>query len=324
MSILFKKEGEVTIMKKNIGVTTINSLRRRCFENINYDVPVSKKSWLIYLLLVGVPLPLIIAEEKEDKLFVFYGGNEIGAILQFIRGEFALEKVVGFNKLIDKELEGKTFFDFSDELKEKFLETEIAISVFRPPLNEEERKFAFMALKDTSKLATEPVKEENKLPNIEQKNETRSINEQLEQLLTHQFFEKVNISPLTIDVPIQLFMITKDGVTSNLSSRKIIEFKEAMKKVPDITPELDYMNVAFAEKKQFLKKAHLPMISICAHLAIENGVNPSEFDKIIEEFFAKNNPQYKKACDNGTASKSNVNIRLNIMKKFFEEYIETK
>lgn len=311
-------------MRKNISVTTINSLRKRCFENVTCSSSIREKSLLIYLLLVGVPLPLIVAEEKEDKLFVYLGTNGIGIILQFIGGEFALEKEMVFSKLINENLEGKTFFDFSDELKEKFLETEIAISVFRPPLSEEERKIAFMSLKDVNKTSIEDNKTEGRLHNVGQENEIRSIDEQLGQLLTHQFFEKVNISPLTIDIPIQLFMITKNGVASDLSSKKIVKFKEAMTNIPDIKPELDYMNEAFTEKKQFLKKAHLPMVTICAHLAIENGVSPSEFCKIIEAFFAKDNPQYKKACDNGTASKSNVNIRLNIMKNFFEEYIKTK
>ena len=80
---------------------------------------------------------------------------------------------------------------------------------------------------------------------------------------------------------------------------------------------IDFLDKAYAEKTVYLKKAHLPMVYVCAQKALESKIPPAIFKTIIDDFFAANDPAYKKAGDNGTASKSNVNTRIRLMLEYY-------
>jgi hypothetical protein len=303
-------------MRININKVTLNSVRRGCFINLGGNsFTEDEKSDLIYRILAGIPLPVIVTEEVDNKFCVLSEKDIVLTILQFIQGDFVPRKNELLSRLIEESIEGKTFNDFSEALKEKFLETQIIIGVYRP-LNNGERDILISALsKDRQPLKPDIIHffgSKNAFLSQVQDEQT------IEGYINHPFFSKVNAIP-GIELVIPLMMITKEGVSCNLSSQNINEFKEAMGRVPDIRRELDYLNSAFNEKTIYLKKAHLPMIYVCAREAINDRIDPAKFKAIIDSFFATTIPEYKKASDNGTASRANVNTRTRIMLDFYKK-----
>jgi hypothetical protein len=310
-------------MRININKVTLNSVRRGCFVNLgDNSFTEDEKSDLIYRILAGIPLPVIVTEEVENKFCVLSEKDIVLTILQFIQGDFVARKNELLSQLIEESIEGKTFNDFSEPLKEKFLETQVIIGVYRP-LCSSERDILISALSkekqphNTTVTVYSPDAAEVCSGQVQEGQQT------IEGYINHPFFAKINAVPGT-DVVIPLMMITKEGVSCNLSSQNINEFKEAMECVPNIRRELDYLNSAYTEKTNYLKKAHLPMIFICARDAINDGLDPAEFKNVIDSFFATIIPEYKKASDNGTASKANVNTRTRIMLEFYNKATHKK
>lgn len=316
-------------MRKNINKVTMNFLKRNKFENdVENVLSLKDKSVLIYMILSGIPFPMIIAEERGDSHFVLSGWNAISTVQQFMRGEFSIEGIDMMEELLTESIVGKTFFDFSDDLKDEFLDTEMVISVFRHPLTGGERETVLNVLNKAhvyngihlpsfdAQIVFPAIKEES-VEKAKTNGKPQSIDEQLESMLKHPFFEKVNISPLTNDIAISLFMVSENGAISDLSGAKIAEFKTNLSEVPSYKPVVEFLNQAYTEKTAYLKKAHLPMVYVCAQKALESKVTAVRFKTIIDDFFASNNPAYKKAGDNGTASKSNVNTRIRLMLEYF-------
>lgn len=324
------REGE-HVMKKNINKVTMNFLKRNKFSNKEENtLSLEEKSLLIYMILAGIPFPMIILEETEEtKYLVLSGWNAVSTVQQFMRGEFALKSIETLNGMIPENIEGKTFFDFSDELKDEFLDTEMVISVFRYPLQESERAAVINVLNTAQiynrsnlspsigKNVAAPVIDEDHEPESQPEKDLSPIDEQLEDMLKHPFFEKINVNHLTDDIALSLFMVSEDGAISDLSGKKIAEFKNNLEKLPDYKHVLEFLNQAYNEKTTYLKKAHLPMVYVCAQKALNLNLSPEKFKEIIDAFFASNNPAYKKAGDSGTATKTNVNIRIKLMLEFF-------
>lgn len=332
-------------MKNNIIKVTLNFLKRNNFIFKANKISLENKSRIIYTILAGIPLPLIIVEEKKDAFNVITGGDYIDAILQFLNGKFALVKDELLNKFIKEDLSNKTFNDFSDDLKEEFLETEIAISVFRSLRKSEkdviikiiDNKKVVNTDTDTdtnAKTKTKANTKANTKAKTKQKKSTSStksnnnaekaispVEKQLEEILNHPFFEKVHVRPITTNLIIPFLMVSNDGAEKALSTKNIQKFKENMNEVPNINKELDFLNKAYQEKTTYLKKIHLPMIFNCARNALNSNITPTKFKNIIDQFFDENIPEYKKACDNGTSSKTNVNTRTTVMLKFFNKNI---
>ena len=158
---------------------------------------------------------------------------------------------------------------------------------------------------------------------IDDQVEEKDISNKLHNLLNKFFFSNVNIKrPLTNDIIFLMLMVSDSGVNFNLSSKNIAAFEKELKFLPeDLEPTIDYMGEAYFENTDYLKKTHLPMIYLCAKKAMENNVSPERFKEILDSFFESNNQHYKKASDDGTSSKSQVNKRIEIMTKYFNKQI---
>jgi len=320
-------------MKNNINKVTMNFFRRTKFSNAsNFSLSIDEKSKLIYMVLAGIPLPIIMLEELgENEYFVLSGAEIVSTIQEFMNERFALNAFKVLKKFVSESVEGKTFSEFSEELKDDFLDTEMVISVFRHPLNEEERNAVLTVISHTPASSTESTsvevekKSEPKTtainPELKEAHGLSGIEEQLENVLNHPFFRKVNINQLNSDIVVSLFMVSENGAVSDLSGAKIANFKSQLTELPNYKDVADYLDKAYTEKTTYLKKAHLPMVYVCAQKALKSNLPPEKFKEVIDAFFASNNEEYKKAGDNGTASKANVNTRIRLMVEFFNNNI---
>jgi hypothetical protein len=82
---------------------------------------------------------------------------------------------------------------------------------------------------------------------------------------------------------------------------------------------LNYLNLAFQDKRAYLKLINVPIIMYVAQQAKGMGVEPKEFAEKIDSFFmdvqSGKNDEYSIACQQGSAKKANVQTRLSNMSK---------
>lgn len=288
---------------------TINWLKRQVKDKVETGVSQKEKSDILYSLLAGVPAPMVVLEDTGKSCSVLNGNDLVASIIQFIHGGFALEKNEVFEAEVGEGYVGKTYFDFSDDEKERFLDLEIFVNTL-DTLTEVQRK-----LLTTAYTTIQP-----KI--VAQEIETISCEADavLEQFLNHKFFEVVNISAPSIDLVTQLLMVTEEGALSELRVKDIIEFKQGLSKDIDMSKELDYLAKAYTEKTTYLKKTHLPMIYVCAGLALKDKVKPVKFKEMMDKFFdnMSDDCKYKKACDSST-SKSKANIRIKELVQYYKD-----
>lgn len=289
---------------------TINWLKRQIKDKIETNISQKEKSDILYSLLAGVPAPMVVLENKNQTCSVLNGNDLVASIVQFIYGGFSIQKNEIFEEEVGNKYVGKTYFDFSDDEKENFLDLEVFVNVL-DPLTEAQRKILTTAYTAQNK-AVGAVGQE--VENI-----SCEADEVLEQFLGHKFFEIVNISVPSIDLVTQLLMVTKEGAKSELRVKDVVEFKKGLSKDIDMTKELDYLAKAYTQKTTYLKKTHLPMIYVCAGLALEDKVKPIKFKEIMDKFFDSmtDDCKYKKACDSST-SKSKANIRIKELVQYYK------
>lgn len=290
------------MIKGSIEKHTLNWLKRNVHD-VSSNISTKEQSDIIYGLLVGVPAPVVIIEESGDNYSLLSGNDLITSLKNFINGNITIESNSLF-ELEDSSFKGKTFFDFSDVEKEKFLEVEVMVNILRP-LTENQRNIIVNLTK-------------TKVANNEKRQIVCEADHILEGVLKHKFFEYVNIPNISIDVVAQILMFNENGAVSELRSVDIIEFKKALKKKDIcIDKELDFLGKAYTEKTSYLKKTHLPMIVQCARRAMKDGVKPDKFKSLMDNFFNDIPGDYKKAADS-TSSRSKANVRLKVLTQYYE------
>lgn len=297
------------MIKASTDKHTLNWLRRRVNNDLLSTLSIENKSNIIYSLLAGVPAPVIVLEEG-DKYSIINGSDVLCSIIQFIHGGFELQGNTEYETEIGRTLKGKTYFDFSDDEKENFLDTEVVVSI-TPALTECQRNILKTSLFNGITIQGQAVKVVKSSP----------IDSCLEELLTHKFFEAVNISSPSIDLVAQFLMISEDGVSTELRVKDIIAFKENLtEKECDIIKELDYLAKAYPEKTPYLKKTHVPMVFVVGKRALKDKLKPEKFRKIMDEFFDNMVEEYKKNCDS-SSSKSKANARIRAIMGFYNSAI---
>lgn len=294
------------MIKKTTDKHTINWLKRSIKDIAGATLPADVKSNIVYSLLAGIPAPMIILEGDTTGYGLVSGGDFVNSVMDFIHGGFSIEKNDIYEAEIGKHFVGKTFFDFSDEEKDIFLELEVVVIILRP-LTDNQRKaveFSYSRINVVDAVAVVSA--------------TSQIDITLEKYLAHKFFEAVNISSPSIDLITQFLMINEQGTTTELRVKDIIAFKESITEEPNINNELDYLAKAYTEKTIYLKKTHLPMIFVCARVALADKVKPVKFKEIMDKFFEDMSEEYKKACDS-SSSRSKANTRLKVLIQYYKD-----
>lgn len=85
----------------------------------------------------------------------------------------------------------------------------------------------------------------------------------------------------------------------------------------EIRDVLDYMNDAVESKCSYFKMVNMPIVLYVAKTAKSKGIAAADYGKLLEDFFLKayshKDCDYMRACQAGSAKKTNVQTRLRIL-----------
>jgi hypothetical protein len=85
---------------------------------------------------------------------------------------------------------------------------------------------------------------------------------------------------------------------------------------------LDYLDAAVTEKRQYLKKAHIPGIFHVAQAAMDMGMRTFVFGARLDEFFAdlEDKPEYMATYGAGSSKRGVVQARVRILGGILDGY----
>jgi len=88
----------------------------------------------------------------------------------------------------------------------------------------------------------------------------------------------------------------------------------------EIEKVLNYLDDALQEKRQYLKKVHVPVVMYIAKEAMNQKIAPDVFRVLLDEFFESlsENDEYMAACKSGSAKRASVQLRVKIMSGIIE------
>jgi hypothetical protein len=277
-----------------------------------------KKSNLIVSLLLSVPLESLLLEESEKKSHnVLDGKQRTLTLCAFVNDEFALSPKIRVKEIDGSPLVGMKFSMLPEELQSRIMEYELSISVLRP-LESEERAMVFLLRNQAVPLS----KMDLSLVMLgERAMDTFAM------LCDHNFMQnKIKLTAPArrkhddLSVLLQ-YMILRSRPETGFSGAEIMSFCDDIKNeetdIPadEITAMLDYLDEAISEKRAYLKKVHIPVVFYVAQLATEKDIVPEEFGLRLDAFF-ENQPddgEYMAACRSGSAKRTNVQTRVQIM-----------
>ena len=76
---------------------------------------------------------------------------------------------------------------------------------------------------------------------------------------------------------------------------------------------VEFLDQAFPAKIKFLRKNNVPIVGVCAEIALEQGVEPKDFKAFICDFSNNIYPAYEEASGSGNIKAPKVQMRLRVM-----------
>ena len=319
-------------IKSNLDKHTVSWLSRQDAEGkLNKNISIQrkeiwdaeKKSNLIVSLLLDIPIESLLYEEAEDTSFnVLDGKQRTLSLCAFVEDKFALSPKIRLKELDGQQLVDKCFSDLPEAMRNRILDYELSISVLRP-LEEDERATVFFmrnqaavlskmdlsrvllgekSLDALQKICMHPFLQDK----IKLTEPARRKNEDLLVLLQYILLDKrpdAGFSGAEI-------MTLCDDINAGEIDLDSIGF----------TALLDYLDAAFPAKRQYFKKAHIPVALHVAKQAMAKGVSAVDFCARLDDFFAYLDPEgeYMAACKSGSAKRANVQTRVRIMSRILD------
>jgi hypothetical protein len=320
-------------IKSNLEKHTISWLIRQDAEGkLNKNISIQrkevwdvvKKSNLIVSLLMDIPIESLLFEEAEDESYNLLDGKQRTLTLcAFANNGFALSPKIRIKEIAGQQLVGKTFKDFSKEMQERITEYELSISILRP-LDEEDRATVFFMRNQAvslSKMDLSVVILGQKAMNI------------FAELCNHNFMS--NIIKLTEparrkydDLQILLqFLMLCNRPDAGFSGAEIMSFCDDIKNgevtigEEEVTKILGYLDDALLDKRQYLKKVHVPIVLFTAREAVQKNIPAENFGAALDYFFEKlpDNTAYMESCKSGSSKRTHVQVRIHEMKRVIKE-----
>ncbi|MEG1774428.1 MAG: DUF262 domain-containing protein [Oscillospiraceae bacterium] len=278
-----------------------------------------KKSNLIVSLLLDIPVESLLFEETDEGYNVLDGKQRTLSICAYLDDAFALSDKIRVSKIGDIELIDKRFSELPASMRNKITEYELSIATLRP-LNCEERAMVFFMRNQAVALS------KMDLSRVMLGEDAMNT---LTNLCAHPFFtDKIKLTEparrKNEDLQMLLqYMIVDKGDQSGLSGKAIMSLCDDIKNgevaldAGEIKGLMDYLNDAVLEKKQYLKKAQIPIVMSIGAAAKAQGVPATEFGARLDRFFETIQPdgEYMQACKSGSAKKANVQLRMDTMRE---------
>jgi hypothetical protein len=325
-------------IKSNLEKHTVSWLHRQDTDgNLNKNISIQrkevwdaeKKSNLIVSLLMDIPIESLLFEEAENNSFnVLDGKQRTLTLCSFVSDKFSLSPKIRIKELDGQFLANMTFLDLPVSMRNKILEYELSISILRPLVEDERATVFFMRNQavSLSKIDLSLVVLGERAMNI------------LAGLCEHDFMlKKIKLTMPARrkhdDLRILLqYIILRLKPDMGFSGTEIMNLCDDIKNEEvafnptEIENVLDYLSAAFLEKKNYLKKVHVPIVMYTARAAKEKGMSPEDFHYKLEQFFEHldSNGEYMSACKSGSAKRASVQLRIKIMGEILHTPSETK
>jgi hypothetical protein len=124
------------------------------------------------------------------------------------------------------------------------------------------------------------------------------------------------------------YLILRHRPETGFSGTEIMSFCDDLKNgepelpVDELSTLLDYLDAALPEKRQYLKKVHIPVVLYVARNAMEMGMAPDSFRLRLDEFFwrLEERQDYMDTYRSGSAKRSNVQPRVRILSEILDGY----
>lgn len=305
-------------------------------NKLNFELAIQRKdgiwnlrrqSLLIHSILSDYPVPPLFAVKAGRKKNFIDGKQRLTTVIDFIEDNFSLD--VDIDNIDNSIISGKKFEELPEELKNRFYNY----------------KFDLISIEDISGDEIEELFFRlNNGMTLKQIETTRAIlgNKILsfvEDIAQTPFFlGKVNISNLSRtryadqEMILQILALLHNENTG-FSSKELFNVAKQLKSIDlrdDFKTNLQnicyYMDRAFPKKEKFLKKLHVPMLFKMAFDIQEKCllVSPEQFGILAKTFYANPPEAYLNASIAGSARKENVQKRLELITKFFNEKQEIR
>lgn len=303
-------------------------------SGMNFDLKIQRneniwdhrrQSLFIHSVLADYPVPPVYSIKDEKVLSFIDGKQRLSAIFFFIANKLPLHKDTP--PINDIQIAGLKFEDLPEGLKGKLLGRKMEVTRIEN-VNEDEIKNLFSRLN-------------NGVP-LRQIESTRavlgtSILKHIEDIANTNFFtSRVNISPkaktrfVDQEVILQIMTLLLNSETG-FSGKELRTFAETMKDndiredlVAKIKSACFFLYDAFEGKEVFLKKMHLPMLFNLVFSIKQDeryiNVTSNIFSMFAKEFFNDLPSEYTEACFSGSAKKENVQKRIAIVNKAFDDF----
>lgn len=294
---------------------------------IDFDLPEQRqevwpkplRSLLIHSFMGSYCIPEFYFVTKRDELikYVLDGKQRFTTLLAFLRDEFKLEKntpkvtgieVAGLRfsqlpKLLQERILNRLLFirEISDVTAEEVGEILLRINIGVPFRNSESLRAILGEQK--LKLVTE----------LSSHNFIKSKVKMTKGMLKHYTDQELCLQ-------MAMIYLRKDIA---LSGKELKKFAEDIRKndnfmslyAKEILPIFDYLDLAFPQKENFLRKTHVPIIFALAKEAVTRNIGALEFGQFVVGFIngCAKDSAYHLASQGNSASKNCVKVRLREM-----------
>ncbi|MCL2741616.1 MAG: DUF262 domain-containing protein [Oscillospiraceae bacterium] len=319
-------------IKSNLEKHTVSWLKRQDADGmLNKNISIQrkeiwdheKKSNLIISILLDIPIESLLFEEADGGKFnVLDGKQRTTTLCSFIDNGFALSSRIRVKEINGFSLVGKKYKALPEQMKSHIQEYELSIAILRALEKEERATVFFMRNQALSltKMDLSLVVLGEKAMNVFAK------------FCDHPFITgKIKLTEPAkrkredLQIILQYMLLTQRP-ESGFSGKEIMRFCDEVQKGEafinegEIMKVLDFLNEVFAEKKQYLKRVHIPVLMYTAKTALSQNFTAYDFRKLIEGFFASlpTNEEYMTACKAGSAKRVNVRVRQKCMERILE------
>ena len=320
-------------IKSNLDKHTINWLKSQDDKGLlNKNISIQrkevwdqeKKSNLIVSLLLDIPIESLLFEETDnDAMNVLDGKQRTLSLCSFLNDGFALSPKIRIKEIDGVSLVGLKFSELPAELQARIQEYELSISILRP-LDSEERATVFFMRNQAVSLS------KMDLSLVMLGEDAMDV---FDSLCNHDFMiKKIKMTEPArrkhTDLQVLLqYLILRLRPDMGFSGAEIMSFCDDIKngevELPanDITELLDYLNDALPEKRQYLKKAHIPAVLAVAQTAKEQGMSTEDFAMRLDIFFENldSKPEYIVTYGAGSSKRINVQARVKILSEILND-----
>ena len=302
-------------MQENKLDTSISIQRREVWN-------LQMKSNLISSLIIGIPINPILLEESSaetDEYFVIDGKQRTLTICEFLNGEFKLSRQMRYPQYDGFDYINKEFTDLPERIRDKITDRELEFIVNRPLAEDEREKLFYFWNQAVPLTSAELLRASlgqqtmNKVQlltdhdfminKVKITNPGRRKYADFEQLILYAMLQKAYDEGKDIGFS----KLEKDTFCDDLKGRPELLQAEKIKEI------LDYLNIAFKHKQEYLKKANLPMILLASNLAIQDKVIEEDFFEWADGLFKRlsDDQEYLNLCK--SYKRSDVQGRLKVI-----------